>query len=283
MSELDLRLLRYFATVAEEGSFTRAAARLMITQPALSRAVRSLERTVGADLLLRRPRSLELTAAGLSLLASAHDLERRAHAAVRDAQAAGRPRLVVSVHVCDIALAAGLCDFDRTVEFVTDDTRNQPAGLRAADHNVALLRDHGPESGIAQRLLLTEPRTVVLPSHHRLAQREVIALDELRDDPIPVWGTMTGAEDAHWTGAAVDGHARRRGPVVSTPAEILTVVRLGRAVAYYPASAAPPGTTLPGLVARAVEGISPSRLTVAWREADASPVVGSFVARLPAR
>lgn len=65
---MESRELRYFVTVAEEGSFTRAAARLFMTQPALSRAIRQIERDLGAVLLLRTNKGASLTFAGQVLL-----------------------------------------------------------------------------------------------------------------------------------------------------------------------------------------------------------------------
>ncbi|MDB4931514.1 MAG: Transcriptional regulator, LysR family protein, partial [Myxococcaceae bacterium] len=69
--DLDLNLLRVFAVVAAEGSVTRAAARLYLTQPAVSAALRRLATFVGAELFARQGRGLALTARGTALLAAA--------------------------------------------------------------------------------------------------------------------------------------------------------------------------------------------------------------------
>ena len=71
----ELRLIRYFVTVAEEGSFTRAATqRLFVTQPALSKQIRQLESRLRAELFTRSPRAVTLTAAGEALLPRARQL-----------------------------------------------------------------------------------------------------------------------------------------------------------------------------------------------------------------
>jgi DNA-binding transcriptional LysR family regulator len=87
---MDLIDLRCMLVVAEERCVTRAAARLYLSQPALSRRIRRLERSVGSTLLLRHSRSVSLTPAGAALAAGARDVIDAADAALRSAQAAAR-------------------------------------------------------------------------------------------------------------------------------------------------------------------------------------------------
>jgi DNA-binding transcriptional LysR family regulator len=89
-AEVDLRLLRYFVAVAEERSFTRAAERLVMTQPALSRAVRVLESLIGEPLLVRG-KAVPLPARQMRCLTLTVDLGRRGRA-VRRRRRATRPR-----------------------------------------------------------------------------------------------------------------------------------------------------------------------------------------------
>ena len=84
---LDVRKLRYFATVAELGSFTKASAALNIAQPALSRQVQQLEQELGVELLLRTSRRVQLTDAGEAMLRHARTIDRDFERMVEDMQA----------------------------------------------------------------------------------------------------------------------------------------------------------------------------------------------------
>jgi DNA-binding transcriptional LysR family regulator len=86
-ADLDLRLLRYFVAVVERGSVSMAARELVLTQPALSRAVQALERQLGLELLVRSPRGVEPTAAGLTIYEHANALRAAARRAVSAARA----------------------------------------------------------------------------------------------------------------------------------------------------------------------------------------------------
>src|SRR5947209_7275862 len=99
---IELRHLRYFAAVVEEGTFTAAADRLGMTQPALSRAVRALEREFGSALLRRGQAGVEPTAAGAVLFREAKGIDESVSAAVtRARRAVGGPRLRVTARGCD--------------------------------------------------------------------------------------------------------------------------------------------------------------------------------------
>lgn len=285
MSDVDLRLLRYFVAVVEEGSITRAARRLIITQPALSRAIRSLEHSVGVDLLIRNAHRVELTSAGKVLFDSARDLDEQVSTAVANAQAAGRgvPRVRVGVRGCDALVAADLVtsfqlrspgtEFD----IVPNDISEQVASLRKGHCDIALLRDAFDTTGLDLLLLRTEPRVVLLSSKHPLASRSRLRLDELHDDPITRWPSMSPTEARFWAGADSDGHQWRVGPDVTSPSDVMAAVRLGHAVAFVAASLTPPGSAVPGVVARPVDGLSTTSLHAAWQPTATSLAVTLFV------
>src|ERR671931_2722555 len=99
--DVHLRDLRYFVAVAEELHFTRAAERLHVSQPALSKQIRLLERHLRAPLFVREPRSVRLTPVGAELLAHARDVLDRwdaGLAVVNEVAASDRRVLVVGIH-----------------------------------------------------------------------------------------------------------------------------------------------------------------------------------------
>jgi DNA-binding transcriptional LysR family regulator len=88
LDRVSLTQLRYFVAVAEERHFTRAAKRLAVSQPPLSRSIRALEEEVGADLLRRTPRGAELTPSGAVLLSRARTILAEVEGAAAAARAA---------------------------------------------------------------------------------------------------------------------------------------------------------------------------------------------------
>ncbi|MDR7276311.1 LysR family transcriptional regulator [Catenuloplanes atrovinosus] len=263
MADLELRHLRYLVAVAETGSITRAARRLLLTQPALSRALRSLERAAGVPLLVRGSHATELTAAGAVLLADAYDLLERSRIALERARET--ETLTVTAPACDvIAVAAASRDFEAANPGVQIDVVPRdwlaPEELRAGTADVSILRDSFDRHGLAVESIMTEPRMVVLGADHPLGERERLTLADLRDETFTYWAGMSGAEAAHWTGADVDGQPRRQSLRIRSVTDVLAAVALGRAVVYAHGSTLP--EKLPGMSVRPVEGLSGSRLEV---------------------
>jgi DNA-binding transcriptional LysR family regulator len=194
---LELRHLRYFAALADAGSFTRAAEQLFIAQPTLSQQIQRLEEIIGTPLLHRRREGLKLTAAGRTLLdASQHVLSRVDHGLSRTRLAAGlgRPRLrmvippglpevLAATAAAGLQAAAAAADADVDVdwletaldaEFSLIYTRRADAGLGWLTADPKAL----PASLDAMILGEFEP-DVWIPSSHAAAQRGTISLDEL--------------------------------------------------------------------------------------------------------
>ena len=235
MGEVEIRQVRYFVAVAEELSFTRAAQRLAMTQPALSRAIRALEKNVGAALLVRTPQGVTLTDAGQvmldegrSLVAGVADMTSRVRRA-----AARHDALTVTGPGCDASL------LDRLVRSYNDTTpprqvraavgtpEDQLERLRSGRADVALWRAALRDPGLDGVVLRHEPCRVLMSERHRLAGKDVVSIADLADEPLVSWsGTGTPLADPGLWPVGLPG---RPGPEVSDGLQMLAVVRLGQA------------------------------------------------------
>ncbi|MEU7794716.1 LysR family transcriptional regulator [Micromonospora sp. BL1] len=237
---METRELRYFVAVAEELHFGRAARRLGIAQPPLSRAIRQLERRLGVTLLERDSRSVALTAAGAVLLregraaldavAAADRRTRRAGQAVN-----GGPGLVLatkagaSSELLPKLLDAYAAEPDAVpVEVLLCGIGEQERLLRDGRADVALL--HLPfdsTTGLDTEELVTEQQVAVLPAAHPLARRPHLLMAEvetLPGLPMPRWPRADGSYP--------DGP----GPEVREHAQLFQLIALGRTVVVLPES-----------------------------------------------
>ncbi|MEU2739879.1 LysR substrate-binding domain-containing protein [Streptomyces sp. NPDC007095] len=280
---MELRTLRYFVAVAEELHFGRAAARLHMTQPPLSRAVKQLETDLGCELLRRSPTGVTLTPAGALLHDEARTLLARAdQARARVAAAAGTATLTIGT-LADSAEQVGtrLAVAYRhqhpavRIRIREADLTDPTIGLRAGLVDVALTRAPFDDTGITTRVLRSDPVGVVLRADDPLADRDRLRLDELADrrwfrfpeGTDPVW-------QAFWTGPpGADGH--RDGPVIRTAHECLQSVLWNDTVGLMPlahSQALPEGLTVIPLTEA-----PPSDLVIAWNSAHTTPLIRSFV------
>ncbi|MBE1534002.1 LysR family transcriptional regulator [Actinomadura algeriensis] len=287
--DVDTRLLRYFVTVAEEGNLTRAAERLFVSQPALTKQIRQLENRLGVRLFTRSRAGMALTEPGRALAERAPALLDGWDDTWRATRAADR-RAARVLHVGYLASAANeatpriIAAFGRRRPDWRVEMRQTPwsvpaAGLADGAVDVALVRLPFPgQDGFRTRVLLTEPRHAVLPATHPLAARETISFQDLRDEPFIAAPPETGDWRDHWLGAeGRDGRPARVGAVAEQTDDWLSAVANGLGVALAPASAAR-FYARPGIVYRPVDGVAPSRVAVAWPPAaDANPIVRDFV------
>ncbi|CAM5697624.1 LysR family transcriptional regulator [Streptomyces fumanus] len=283
---MDLRQIRYFLAVARERNFTRAAQRLAMTQPALSRAIRSLEHTVGADLFVRTPRSVELTDVGRVLAAEVTGLDTRAANALREARRAardtGRP-LRLAVRGCDGALAGRLVEQcaarapGQKVELVLTDPVAQPAAVRSGACDLALIRAPFDAWELESETWLTEPRVAVVAAGHPLADRTEVSLADLAGEPVVMGPVASERERAYWAGADLEDRPWREGPAVRDSLEILAAVAFGQAIAFVPRSMLPPQASTGGVAVLRVRDLSPSSLRLTWHEPSVSRAVAHFV------
>lgn len=192
---MELRHLRFFVAVAEELNFTRAAERVFVTQPALSRVVRALEAEVGAPLLERSTRRVALTPAGEAFLRLARTVLSTLDEGLRDLKAE-RVERTLRVGVTDYALHARLPDALRAlarglgnvrVRHVEGSTAEQLAALRAGELDVgffmaARLRD----PALAQRVLARSPLVLAVAEDHPLARLAAVPLAALSGERLLV-------------------------------------------------------------------------------------------------
>lgn len=190
---MDLRQLRNFVAVAEELHFGRAAARLFISQPALSFDIKKLEEQLGVQLLLRTNKSVALTPAGQVLLDEARNLLLQAEQArrltLRSAQGAlGRVRVGFVSSMLYQGLPAAVRRFEaehpgQEVVLQEMNSAEQPQALLRGQIDVGLAHRGIVPAGLVSERLRADPFLCCLPPNHRLAGRERVDLSELRDEP----------------------------------------------------------------------------------------------------
>ncbi|MGW1617729.1 LysR family transcriptional regulator [Streptomyces sp. NPDC002172] len=198
--DLDMRRVRYFVAVAEECSFVRAASRLYMTQPALSRQIRALEEDLGLVLFQRDRQGTVLTRAGRQLLEDARPMLSMSQAVQQRVRMANRevnrfavgfmPGIVVTPIVREFARLAPQLDIDVVHTTVTD----QVDFLIDGRVDVCYVRLPLPEGMFEVVPLFPEPRVVALSREHRFAELKAVHVEDLRDlvllqDPrdVPEW------------------------------------------------------------------------------------------------
>ncbi|MEV8022217.1 LysR family transcriptional regulator [Streptomyces sp. NPDC086554] len=265
---MESRPLSYFVAVAEELNFARAAERLGISPPPLSRAIRRLEADLGVTLFERTTHSVTLTPAGTVLLTEARIALDALQAAARRAQRAAfpEPKLVLAVkadgdagllepilarHASDpaaVPVAVRLCAW-----------HEQPRLLRQGEADVALVHEPFDRTGLDSETLVAEPRVVALAATHPLAGKDRVALADL--------GLRPG--DVH---RFID-ETRGLGHDL---AQLLTLVGLGDVTPLFPTSVAD-RYPRPGVVYRPVTDAPPAVLAIAWPQQSRSTDVAALV------
>ncbi len=286
-----LRDLRYFVAIAEELNFTRAAERLFVSQPALSKQIRQLEEGLRVRLFDRDRRAVALTAPGQALLPAARELLRswdEAQRAVGDAAAAEAAVLTVGMSTSvgrGLIPKAQACFAERRptwrLRFRQVDWDDATAGLASGDADVALVWLPIPEpDSFTFHVLATEPRHVAFRDDHRLAGREEVAFEELLDEPFLALPETAGVLRDHWLGLADrGGRPVRVGATVSNADETFAAVEDGSGIVLLAAGNAAIYRR-PGISTIPVAGLSPSELALVWRRNDHRAVIRDFVEAL---
>ena len=186
MDRVEIREFAYFVTVAEELHFGRAADRLGIAQPPLSRAISRLERRLGVRLFDRTSRSVSLTPAGQVFLDASRGVLAAADTAVRTAQRAARcHRLVVAARPGQASelLAAFLPRYGRSKDALPVEilfTRQQPAAVRDGTADAGLMCSTQDLTGLQTTELIKETAVALLPAGHPLASQSAVTIGDLR-------------------------------------------------------------------------------------------------------
>jgi LysR family transcriptional regulator, benzoate and cis,cis-muconate-responsive activator of ben and cat genes len=280
MPEPEIRELRYFRAVAEDLNITRAAERLGIAQPPLSRAMRQLEHRLGVDLFDRSGPRLGLTEAGETLLKESGPVLDALDSAVRRTQRAGQSSggLVVTAKpgVATEVLHRIVTELQGElpgVQVVVSGFGEQADMVRDGRADVALVSRPFDDHGLETELLYTEPRVAALPARHELAAREVLAADDLAGIPAPRWNRANVAERNYWSARPDDPVD---GPIVQDSSQLLEVVAFGQAVALVPQSMAERNIR-PDVVYRPVTDVEPYQMLVVWPAGSRSAALAKFV------
>ncbi|MGY1577233.1 LysR family transcriptional regulator [Streptomyces sp. MN13] len=269
--------MRYFVAVAEELHFGRAATRLHMSQPPLSRAIKQLEADVGALLFTRSPTGVTLTAVGAVLLDEARALLDQAdRIRVRVSAAAGVTTLTIGIlgdgtDPGTARLAAAYRRRHPGIDIHVRDTdlTDPTCGLRAGLVDVALTRAPFDETALTVRPLRTDPVGVVLRADDPLARRDDLRLAELSDRR---WFQFPQGTDSIWQSYWNAGRPRE-GPVVRAVQECLQAVLWNGTVGL-----APLGHDLPAeLAVVPLNDMPPSRVVAVWNEGDTNPLIRSFI------
>jgi len=195
---VELRHLRYFLAVGEALNFTKAAARLRVAQPAMSRQIQDLEDEIGVDLLRRSPRGVALTAEGKLFLEEVRELLKRVVESVEKTRALARGEYgelhigYSSVPTAEI-LPPALAAFRKAVpdvKLLLHDLSSEEliAGLHNATLELAIMVQPTGEqtAGIEFELLRTYPWCVALSAAHPFARLKSISLEKLATQPLVV-------------------------------------------------------------------------------------------------
>ena len=287
---MELRHLRYFVAVAEEGSVTLAAERRLHTaQPSLSRQIRDLEYEVGVPLMTRSTRGVELTAAGQAFLDHARQALAQADAAVQAARRAAQPLkpsfalgFLTGQEMDWLPAVMSILQGDLPHIEVTIASQHSPELAEALTHgklDLAFMRAEAQRPNLAYRTVASEPLVVILPSDHRLASRKAVAIEDLANETI-----IGMSRTAPTLQAVIDACLEASGVAIRREHEIdnlgmaMSLVASTRGVTLLPAYAR---NFLPwSVISRPLRGDTPTiDLVIGYARANTSPILKGFLAR----
>jgi DNA-binding transcriptional LysR family regulator len=279
--DLDLRRLRYFAAVATELSFVRAADRLHMTQPALSRQIRALETDLGVPLLRRGPLGTALTQAGTQLLEDARPLLAAAGAAQRRARLAAheRNRFTVGfppgVIITPIVRQFRALTHGVVVDVLHTSATDQVDYLRSGRVDVCFVRLPMPVHTFEIVPLFSEARVAVLADDHPFARADSLHIDALTDfsllqdpDDVPEWRAGRPQPGPERAGARLDQSSMGI-------EQILEAVASSDGFAVLPAGI-PSFYRRPDIRYVELRGVAPRMVALAYHKHRGKPEIATF-------
>jgi DNA-binding transcriptional LysR family regulator len=285
--DLNTRQLRYFVVVAEELHFTRAAARLFVAQQSLSAQIRQLEQRVGATLLRRTTRRVELTPAGELFLTEAREMLAaldRGIASARESENAPASTLSVG-----FMLSAAL---ELTAPILTEFGRRHPhvrvglheylyndpsVGLASGAVDIGFVHLPITLSEARCERLFVQPRAVCVSTSHPLASHDSLSVADVLDEAVSAPRCLDPAWSSFWTLDEYRGG--RAANIVAYPASLaeeLEAVALGQYV-MFTASGAARFAPRPGVRIIPIHDIVGSEMAIVWQAERETDVVRAFV------
>jgi len=290
-AEMELRHLRYFVAVAEAGSLTVAAEqRLHTSQPSLSRQIRDLEDEVGARLLTRRARGIELTPAGRAFLDHARLVLSQVEAATETARRVAHPTR--PCFTMGFLTGHELKWMPEALRILRDELPNIDVmissqysplladGLSKGKLDAAFLRRERGVAGLAFRLLVKEPLVVILPADHRLAALKSISPRDLLGETF-----VTVSDTAPVLRIVIDNYLKRSGIKIKPTHEVdnlamaMSLIASTGGVGLLPAYAL--NFLLSSVTSRPLKGDTPSiELVLGYKKSNQSPILKLLLSRL---
>jgi DNA-binding transcriptional LysR family regulator len=286
---MEIRQLKYFAVLAEELNFNRAAARLHMSQPPLTRQIQQIESELGAQLFLRLPRGLELTPAGASLQDDARRILGQLEVAKDRAGKAGRGqigRLDVGIfgsailnHIPRLLLQFRNRYPEVQISLHEQTKSEQLQALREKRITIGFNRHVGNEPDILVETVYLEPLLVALQEDHALAANAAISTQELSAQPLILYPSNARGGFADHV-LSLFRNEGLQPQVVQEVKDVVTAVALvssGFGLCVTPEAAS--SLRLPGVVYRPVKADPPPTvdLVCLYRRDDASPILAAFL------
>jgi DNA-binding transcriptional LysR family regulator len=283
--DVHVRDLRYFLAVAHQLHFTRAAETLYVSQPALSKQIRALERQLRVTLFDRDGGAVRLTRAGAALVPHAERIVDSWEGARDSLARASDCTLVIGMHTSPgrgllpkvRALLVADCP-DAAFELRHAPWSDRTAGLADRSTDAAFVWLPLPQPPYRWVTIAREPRLVAMSNHHGLATRETVSMTDLLDEPFLALPQNAGPLRDFWLAVDErDGHPVRIAAEINDTEETYEAVASGVGVCLLAAGNAPifargEVTMLP------VRDLSPSELVLAWNERHCPPLLEKFAA-----